>query len=101
MSTELFLGLHLPLNKRWQRRWIIRILRNRGATVEGNPEACADALVRSREFLLSICRHQLQDLRIVEMSMIGEAFWENPEEEKTLTQESKQEELVQEQFNHR
>ena len=31
------------------------------------------------------------------MSMIGEAFWENPEEEKTLTQELKQEELVQEQ----
>ena len=29
--------------------------------------------------------------------MIGEAFWENPEEEKTLTQELKQEELVQEQ----
>ena len=29
--------------------------------------------------------------------MIGEAFWENPEEEKTLVQESKQEELVQEQ----
>ena len=28
--------------------------------------------------------------------MIGEAFWENPEEEKTLVQESKQEELVQE-----
>ena len=29
--------------------------------------------------------------------MIGEAFWENPEEEKTPVQESKQEELVQEQ----
>ena len=29
--------------------------------------------------------------------MIGEAFWENTEEEKTLVQESKQEELVQEQ----
>ena len=52
MSTELFWGLHLPLNKRWQRRWIIRILRNRGATVEGNPEARADALVRSREFFV-------------------------------------------------
>ncbi|MEC7180596.1 MAG: hypothetical protein VXW36_04325 [Candidatus Thermoplasmatota archaeon] len=29
--------------------------------------------------------------------MIGEAFWENPDEEKTLVQESKQEELVREQ----
>ena len=30
----------------------IRLLRNRGATVEGNPEARADALVRSREFFV-------------------------------------------------
>ena len=52
MSGKLFLGLHLPLNKRWQRRWIIRILRNRGATVEGNPEARADALFRSKEFFV-------------------------------------------------
>ena len=52
MSGELFLGLRLPVNKRWQRRWILRLLRNRGATVEGHPEARADALVRSREFFL-------------------------------------------------
>ena len=52
MSGKLFLGLRLPTNKRWQRRWVIRLLRNRGATVEGNPEARADALVRSREFFV-------------------------------------------------
>jgi hypothetical protein len=40
------------LNERWQRRWIIRILRNRGAHVEGNPAARADSLVRAREFLM-------------------------------------------------
>ena len=52
MSGELFLGLRLPVNKRWQRRLILRLLRNRGATVEGNPEARADALKRSKEFFL-------------------------------------------------
>ena len=52
MSGKLFLGLRLPMNKHWQRKWIIRILRNRGATVEGNPEARADALKRSKEFFL-------------------------------------------------
>ncbi len=52
MSGKLFLGIRLPLNKRWQRRWVIRILRNRGATVEGNPESRTDALVQSREFFL-------------------------------------------------
>ena len=52
MSGKLFFGIRLPLNKRWHRRWIIRILRNRGATVEGNPIARADALVRSRDFFV-------------------------------------------------
>ena len=52
MSGELFLGLRLPLNERWQRRWIIRILRNRGAHVEGNPSARADSLDRARDFFL-------------------------------------------------
>jgi len=52
MSGKLFLGIRLPLNKRWQRRWIIRILRNRGAHVEGNPAARADSLVRSRDFFM-------------------------------------------------
>ena len=52
MSGKLFLGLSLPLNHRWQRSWIIRILRNRGATVEGHPEARADALNRSRDFFI-------------------------------------------------
>jgi len=51
MSGELFLGIRWPLNKRWQRRWVIRILRNRGAHVEGNPTARSDALVRAKEFL--------------------------------------------------
>ena len=50
MSGILFLGIRFPLNKRWQRRWIIRILRNRGAHTEGNPTARADSLVRAREF---------------------------------------------------
>ncbi|HIK77838.1 MAG TPA: hypothetical protein EYG04_00360, partial [Candidatus Poseidoniales archaeon] len=52
MSGKLFLGIRLPLNERWQRRWIIRILRNRGAHVEGNPTARADSLVRAREFFM-------------------------------------------------
>ena len=52
MSGELFLGIRLPLNKRWQRRWIIRILRNRGAHVEGDPIARADSLERAKEFLI-------------------------------------------------
>ena len=48
ICQKLFLGLRLPMNKHWQRKWIIRILRNRGATVEGNPEARADTLKRSK-----------------------------------------------------
>ena len=51
MSGKLFLGIRLPLNERWQRRWIIRILRNRGAHVEGNPAARADSLERAKGFL--------------------------------------------------
>ena len=51
MSGELFLGIRLPLNQRWQRRWVIRILRIRGAHVEGQPEARADSLVRAKAFL--------------------------------------------------
>ena len=50
MSGELLLGIRWPLNQRWQRRWVIRILRNRGAHVQGHPTARADSLVRSREF---------------------------------------------------
>ena len=50
MTGILFLGIRFPLNERWQRRWIIRILRNRGAHAEGNPAARADSLVRAREF---------------------------------------------------
>ena len=53
MSGVLFLGIRLPLNERWQRRWIIRILRNRGAHAEGNSTARADALVRAREFFMA------------------------------------------------
>ena len=52
MSGELFLGIRLPLNERWQRRWIIRLLRNRGAHVEGNPAARADSLERAKQFLI-------------------------------------------------
>ena len=52
MSGELFLGIRLPLNERWQRRWIIRLLRNRGAHVEGNPSARADSLDRARDFFV-------------------------------------------------
>ena len=56
MSGKLFLGIRLPLNERWQRRWVIRILRNRGAHVEGNPTARADSLVRAREFFIEQLR---------------------------------------------
>ncbi|MDG1524549.1 MAG: dienelactone hydrolase family protein [Candidatus Thalassarchaeaceae archaeon] len=52
MSGELFPGIRLPLNERWQRRWIVRILRNRGAHVQGNPSARADSLERARQFLI-------------------------------------------------
>ena len=52
MSGELFLGIRLPLNQRWQRRWVIRLLRIRGAHVEGNPEARADSLARATAFLI-------------------------------------------------
>ena len=52
MSGELFLGVRLPLNQRWQRRWIIRILRNRGAHVKGDSNAREDSLVRAREFFV-------------------------------------------------
>ena len=52
MSGKLFLGIRLPLNERWQRRWVIRILRNRGAHVEGAPSARADSLVRAKEFFM-------------------------------------------------
>ena len=52
MTGILFMGIRFPLNERWQRRWIIRILRNRGAHAEGNPAARADSLVRAREFFL-------------------------------------------------
>ena len=52
MSGQLIPGIRLPLNKRWQRRWVIRILRNRGAHVQGDPIARADSLVRSREFFI-------------------------------------------------
>ena len=51
VSGKLFLGIWWPLNERWQRRWIIRILRNRGAHVEGHPTARSDALVRAKDFL--------------------------------------------------
>ena len=50
MTGKLFLGIKLPLNQRWQRRWVIRILRNRGAHMEGNPAARADSFVRASEF---------------------------------------------------
>ena len=52
MSGELFLGIRLPLNQRWQRRWVIRILRIRGAHVEGNPAARSDAMLRGKEFFI-------------------------------------------------
>ena len=52
MSGKLFLGIRWPLNERWQRRWVIRILRNRGAHVEGNPSARADSLERAKQFLI-------------------------------------------------
>ena len=52
MSGKLFLGIRVPLNERWQRKWVIRILRNRGAHVEGDPMAREDSLVRGREFFI-------------------------------------------------
>ena len=52
MSGQLIPGIRLPLNKRWQRRWVIRILRNRGAHVQGDPIARADSLVRARVFFI-------------------------------------------------
>ncbi|RPG71961.1 MAG: hypothetical protein CBD52_003775 [Euryarchaeota archaeon TMED192] len=52
MSGELLPGIRLPLNERWQRKWIIRLLRNRGAHVQGNPPARADSLERGRNFFL-------------------------------------------------
>ncbi|MBJ84805.1 MAG: hypothetical protein CMB52_04740 [Euryarchaeota archaeon] len=52
MSGKLFLGIRFPLNERWQRRWVIRILRNRGAHVEGNPDARADSLEKAKQFLI-------------------------------------------------
>ena len=52
MTGKLFLGIPVPLNQRWQRKWIIRILRNRGAHVRGDPMARKDSLVRGREFFM-------------------------------------------------
>ena len=57
MSGNLFLGIRWPLNQRWQRRWVIRILRNRGAHVEGNPAARADSLERARDFFVQELSH--------------------------------------------
>ena len=54
VSGKLFLGIRWPLNERWQRRWIIRILRNRGAHVEGHPAARSDALVRAKDFFFTL-----------------------------------------------
>ena len=56
MTGKLFFGIRVPLNERWQRRWIIRILRNRGAHVEGNPTARADSLIRAKEFFIKNIR---------------------------------------------
>ena len=56
MSGNLFWGIRWPLNQRWQRRWVIRILRNRGAHVQGDPTARADALIRAREFFIKQLR---------------------------------------------
>jgi hypothetical protein len=52
MSGELFLGIRWPLNTRWQRRWVIRILRNRGAHVKGMESARLDSLERAKAFLV-------------------------------------------------
>jgi len=54
MSGELLPGIRLPLNERWQRKWVIRILRNRGAHVQGNPAARVDSLKRGRDFLVEL-----------------------------------------------
>ena len=56
MSGNLFLGIRWPLNQRWQRRWVIRILRNRGAHVEGNPAARTDSINRARAFFVENLR---------------------------------------------
>ena len=56
MSGNLFLGIRWPLNQRWQRRWVIRILRNRGAHVEGNPAARTDSINRARAFFVEKLR---------------------------------------------
>ncbi len=52
MSGKLFFGIRWPLNERWQRRWVIRMLRNRGAHVKGDPIARADSLIRAKQFLI-------------------------------------------------
>ena len=46
-------GIRFPLNEISQRRFVFRILRNRGAHVAGDSESRADALQRSLDFLLS------------------------------------------------
>ena len=61
ISGKLFQGIPVPLNKRWQRKWILRILRNRGAHVEGDPVARADSLVRGKEFFIKYILLPLQD----------------------------------------
>ena len=57
MSGVLFFGIRWPLNERWQRKWVIRFLRNRGAHIEGNPVARADSLNRARQFLVDNIGH--------------------------------------------
>ena len=57
MSGVLFFGIRWPLNERWQRKWVIRFLRNRGAHIEGNPEARADSIERARQFLVDNIGH--------------------------------------------
>ena len=52
MNGKLWLGIRWPLNERWQRRWVIRFLRNRGAHVEGNPAARTDSLERAKQFFI-------------------------------------------------
>jgi hypothetical protein len=52
MSGELLPGIRFPLNERWQRKWVIRLLRNRGAHVQGNASARADSLERAKNFFL-------------------------------------------------
>ena len=52
MSGELLPGIRFPLNERWQRKWVIRLLRNRGAHVQGDASARADSLERGKNFFL-------------------------------------------------